>query len=153
MVSPTDLEILRRLRSDERNISNIARTLGLPVSTVHDKVRTHRQRGLIRRQVPLLDFGKLGFGSSAVIAMKAAPGRRDDLQKHLEQHPNVNTLFRVNFDHDFVAEVVFQDAGKMQEFLEDLESGFGVKQPRMFTVISEIGKERFLTNREGKHGI
>ncbi len=153
IISKKDVEILSHLRNDARKkITKISRSIEIPVTTIYDKVKAHEKKGIIKKNVALLDYTKLGFSTTALIAMKVVSGQRNKLQEFLQEHQNVNSLYRVNFEHDFLAECIFEDGGKLQEFLDETENRFGVQELHIFNIVHEIKKENFLTNPEHMNG-
>ena len=64
------------------------------------------------------------------------------------EHPNVNSLSKVDFGSDFLAEVVFKNSGEVRNFVERLEKDFDVNNTQVFSVIEELKKEEFLTKPE-----
>lgn len=147
MISKKDVEIVAHLRLNARkNITAIARRTGIPATTIYDKVRQYEQ-GIIKRHVALLDFPKLGLQAKAHISMKAKKGSKDSLQEHLMKHPNVNSLYRVNFGSDFMAEVVFRNIAEVEDFAEKLEKEHSAKV-QIFSIIEELQREAMFTKPE-----
>ncbi|MBW2983959.1 Lrp/AsnC family transcriptional regulator [Candidatus Woesearchaeota archaeon] len=149
MLKEKDMEILSHLRNNARKkVTEISKKVKMPVTTIYDRLKTHDKKGIVKKHVALLDFSKLGYHATALVALKVANEKKKELQDYLSKHKNVNSLYRVNFDHDFLAEVIFEDVSKLQEFVDLLGFKFGVENPRIFNIINEIHKEKFLTNLE-----
>ena len=147
MFSKKDAEIISHLRNNARKkITNISKEMKIPVTTIYDKVRAHEKK-YIKKHVTLLDFQKLGMYARANLEIKVERSSRNALQKFLVEHPNVNSLSRVDFGSDFLADVVFKDNGELHGFIEDLESHYQT-QVQIFNVIEELKKEEFLTKPE-----
>ena len=149
MLKDKDLEILSHLRNNARKkVTDISKKVKMPVTTIYDRLKAHDKKGIVKKHAALLDFSKLGYHATALVALKVASGRREALQDYLSKHPNVNSLYRINLDHDFLAEVIFEDISKLQEFIDMLGLKFRVENPRIFNIINEIHKEKFLANLE-----
>lgn len=147
MISKKDAEIISHLRNNARKkITNISREMKIPVTTIYDRVKSYEKK-FVTRHVSLLDFPKLGLHAKANIAIKVERDSREALQEFLMQHPNVNSLSKVNFGSDFLAEVVFRNTGEVQNFTEKLEKDFQ-SQIQVFNIIDELKKEDFLTRPE-----
>jgi DNA-binding Lrp family transcriptional regulator len=146
-ISIKDAEILSHLRNNARKkITCISKEVKTPVTTIYDKVKSHEKKGIIKKNVTLLDFSKIGYNTSAFIALKAHSANRSNLQDFLTNHPNVNSLYRTGMDDDFIIECIFTNQAKMQDFLEHIQFKFEVQQPRIFSIIEELKKEHFLTD-------
>ena len=148
MLSKKDAEFISHLRNNARKkITSISREMQIPVTTIYDKLRTH-ERKFVKKHVSLLDFPKLGLHAKAHISIKVNKDSREALQKFLMEHPNVNSLSKVDFGSDFLAEVVFKNSGEVRNFVERLEKDFDVNNTQVFSVIEELKKEEFLTKPE-----
>jgi len=148
MISKKDAEIISHLRKNAREkITTISGKIDIPVTTIYDKVRAHEKK-YIKKHTTLLDFPKIGMHARAHVSIKCDRGSREGLQKFLLEHPNVNSLYKVDFGTDFVAEVVFRNFREVQNFTETLEDGFRVDQIQTFNVIEELKKEEFMTDPE-----
>lgn len=147
MLSKKDIEIVGYLRSNAREkVTDIARTVKMPVTTIYDRIRAHERKGIVKQHVTLVDFSKLGYMTKALIAIKAMGSNRNMLQDYLETHPNINSLYRTGNCSDFIAEVVFENSLKLREFLDDTQTKFNATS-QVFDVLNEIKKEVFLASK------
>src|SRR3989338_597959 len=128
MISKKDAEIISHLRNNARKkITHISKELKIPVTTIYDKVRVHEKK-FVKKHVTLLDFSKLGLNAKASVAIKVERNSKEELQKFLMGHPNVNSLSKINFGSDFLAEVVFKDVGDVQNFVENIEENYNIHE-------------------------
>ena len=147
MVSKKDVEILSHLRQDARKkVTDLSRKVHLPPTTVYGKMKSHEKKGFVKRHVALLDFSKLGYSTTALVAFKVENNKREEFQKFISEHTNINSLYRINFGHDFLAEFIFEDMSKLQEFIDCVEMMFHLQDTKVFSVIDELKKEVFLRN-------
>ena len=145
MVTTKDLTILSHLRNNARKkVTEIAQEMDIPLTTIYDRIRAHKKKGFVKKHVALLDFAKLGYPTSAVVAFSVDRDQRDALYEYLQNHTNTNTLYRVDFGHDFLAEMVFENQARLHEFVDFTQQQFKA-DTRIFTVINEIKKEAFLS--------
>jgi len=136
--------LLSYFRQNARQaLTRISKRTGIPVSTIFDKLRKYEQ-GVITRHTALLDFGKLGYSTRANVFVKTHPDNRPSLGKHLQCHPNVNNVYRVNNGFDFLVDCVFRTVQDLEAFMENLELQRGVIGKEVFFVIEEVARERFL---------
>lgn len=142
MLSEKDLEIVRHLRKDSRiKLTELSRTLNIPVTTLYSKLRKY-QNNLVRKNTCLVDFTKFGYHKSIYLILKAKE-KKSELESFLNQHPCINSLIRINYGFDFLAEGIFRNEKEISQFLEVLENNFQA-EIQMHNVIEEIKKESFL---------
>ncbi|MBU2561357.1 MAG: hypothetical protein KKD17_03590 [Nanoarchaeota archaeon] len=147
MLNPSDIDIIVHLRSDGRKkATEISRELGMPVNTLYGRLEAlKRQAGI--RHTALVDFHKIGYKSDVYMGFKVGTSDRDALQEHLERHPALNSLYRVNHGFNFLAHLVFQDIDGLKFFLSEVNSRFRLQELKLFDVIDELKKESFLSRQ------
>ena len=103
-----DLAIITRLRENARQrLTNISRRTHIPVTTIYDNLKRY-EKWFIKKHTCLIDFEKLGFNARAKVALKTN-GSKTDLLDYLQNHPNVNSLYRTSSEFDVLAEIIFQE--------------------------------------------
>ena len=76
MVDEKDRSILEELEKDGRESTvDIARKIGLPRATVHERIRRMTEKGVIKRFSVAPDYAKLGEGSTAFILVSYSPSK------------------------------------------------------------------------------
>jgi DNA-binding Lrp family transcriptional regulator len=141
----TDIKVLVNLRTDGRTpLTELSRKTNLPVSTIHDRLRKNIANGLIKPTV-LFNFDKLGFDTRAQIMLTVEPAEKEKLLAHLKEHPNVNSLFKINNGWNVIMECMFKDMQSSENFVEKLEQEFQIKQKEVHYVLEELKREGFLT--------
>jgi DNA-binding Lrp family transcriptional regulator len=139
-----ELLIISMLRKNARDsITNIAKKTGIPASTVFDKIRKC-EKNAIKKHTSLVDFQKLGYSCWAKIILKVAKEDRERLKAFALENKNVNSLFEINQDYDFIIETVHKNSNELKLFLESLE-GFKIKEKQVHTITGELKREAFLT--------
>jgi DNA-binding Lrp family transcriptional regulator len=145
-ISRKDFVLFAHLRKDARTpLTIISRLTGIPVSTLFDRLKA-TEGGLIQRHTSLLDFSKLGFSVRATLMLKVDKADRDALQEYLKKHESVNSAFRINQDYDFLIDVIFRQIQDTQSFIQQLESKFDIKDTKLYYILDEIARERFLAD-------
>ncbi|MBW2988117.1 hypothetical protein DRJ48_02240 [Candidatus Woesearchaeota archaeon] len=141
-----DYEIIAHLRKDARKpVPLISKDVGIPCSTIYEKIK-RQYRGIFKRHTTLLNFHELGYHSTVHFAISCKNGTREELRRFLMEHPNINTLHRVNFGWDFVAEAVFHNLGEAEDFKQLLVERFNPTHIESFNVVEELKRESFLTH-------
>jgi DNA-binding Lrp family transcriptional regulator len=144
MISEKDKTIFRHLRKNARiNLTDIAKITKIPASTIYDRVKAN-EKIIVKKHTTLLDFAKLGYHAKAMIALKVAEEDKDRLFDFLNQHNNVNSLYRINYGFHYLAEVVFQNVLQVEDFMHMLGKNFRIKEKHIFNLIDDIKREEFM---------
>jgi DNA-binding Lrp family transcriptional regulator len=92
--------------------------MGIPATTIYDRLRIHQNKGIIKKNVCLVDFSKIGLGSHIYLSLKAERESRKGLENFLRGHSNVNSLYKTNFGNNYLVEGVFRSPNEVEEFIE-----------------------------------
>jgi len=145
MMQQNDTDILRFIRNDARaNLTTISKRTGIPVSTIYDRLRSHKGT-VIKRFTALLDFAQLGLPIRTKIFLRVNPEDRLAIRTYLIDHEHVNSIWRVNNGFDFAMDCAFATIREVEEFLELIELRYRVLDNLVFHVIDDIVEEKFLT--------
>jgi len=140
-----DIKIITELRKNAReSLTRMSRTTGIPVSTIFDRIKLYHG-GIITKHTCLLDFDELGYSTRAKATVKVERDQRNELMGYLKEHPNVNSLYKINSGFDFLFELVFRNIRDLEEFMEKLEENYGVTEKQVYYVVDEIKREDFMT--------
>ncbi|MFH1064323.1 MAG: Lrp/AsnC ligand binding domain-containing protein [Candidatus Woesearchaeota archaeon] len=143
MLKRKDLMILSYLRNNARQrLTSISRRTHIPVTTIYDNVRRYEKR-FITKHSSLIDFKKLGFNAKTKIALKVG-GSKAELLTYLQDHPNVNSLYRTSSDFDVLAELVFRELRDVDEFMETLKGRFDVEKSLVLNITEDLKREDFM---------
>ena len=147
MFDKKELEIITELRQDaRRQITQISRNTGIPISTIYDRLKQNRS-GLMLKNVTLVDFAKLGFGCRVSVALRLKKKQKEEVKEFLQKCFNVNSLFKINNGYDFLIDAIFKNVKDVEEFIEEIEDKFAVAELRTYYVIDEITREHFLSDK------
>lgn len=148
MLTETDLKIISLLRRNSRqSLALIARKVGVPSSTLFDKMGAYEKK-FIYKHTTLLDFGKLGFSTKVQIALEVPLGKKEQVQEFLSKHKNINSLYKINHGFDFLMECIFKNQADAKNFIEQLQANFGIEHSYIFDVLEELKKEEFVPWQE-----
>lgn len=140
------LLVLAELRRDSRkSMTEMARSVGMPISTMHDRVKELQQE-MIKKHTCVVDFSKLGFSCRIQVILKVRKEDKDQIREHLIGSPNVNTIYRINNGYDFLVEGVFRDMKEADRFVERLDEKFRIPERRVYYILDDIAREVFLTD-------
>jgi DNA-binding Lrp family transcriptional regulator len=141
MIEETDRRIVGYLRRNARvSLTEVAKDVGLPVSTVYDRMR-RIERTHLSRHASLLDMKD--YARMAVV-LRLEPQRRAAVLEFLKKHENVNSLYRINHGFDCIAELVFPSMVRLHDFVRDLNTGFGVLECHTYAIVDDLKREEFV---------
>ncbi|MEM3154649.1 MAG: Lrp/AsnC family transcriptional regulator [Candidatus Woesearchaeota archaeon] len=151
----TDLRIISELRKNGRApLTELSRKLQLPVSTIHDRLKQYLRKEWLRFSV-LPAYDKIGYSARAYILLSVEPTEKDKLFKYLTNNPNVNSIYRINNCWNAMLDCIFKDMTSLEDFMDNIESNFHIKQKQVHYILGELKSEGFLTEPvlfEGKNG-
>jgi len=137
-------QIISELRKKgNASLNFISHKVGMPISTVYDKISRMHQENLVQKYSPLLDFSKLGYFHHAYLAIKVEKPQRQELSLFLRKHASVNSLNEIDGGFDFMIETLHKDVKEYRDFLEGLKENFRIIWIQEHQIISVLEKEKF----------
>ena len=133
-------------RNGRRSITSISRALGMPVSTVHDRIKNNIGSN-VKRFTCVLDYEKLGFGYRFQAALRVKNMDVEKVKSYLLKQQNVNSVYRINNGFNFLIDAVFSDLRESEDFLDKLDRDFRIAGKKVFYILEELSTERFLTDQ------
>ena len=148
MAEEKDIRFISQLRKNARTtLTDLSKKTSIPISTLFDRLRAHEGR-LIIKHTTLIDFRELGYGTKAWVAIKTNKDSREALKTHLSLNENVNNIYLINNQYDFLFELVCCNLKEMRDFFDSLEEKFEIVRKQEHLVIEDIEREKFLTNEK-----
>jgi DNA-binding Lrp family transcriptional regulator len=142
------LMLLSMLRENARKgLTEISRKTGVPVSTIHERLKTLNSSH-ITRFTCLLDYESLGYSVRVNMLLKTKPEEKSDLGEYLCKTESINSIYKVNNGYDYIIEGIFKNIMELEEFSEKLDKKFSIKSKQVYYVIDDIKREGFLANPE-----
>jgi Lrp/AsnC family transcriptional regulator, regulator for asnA, asnC and gidA len=119
-----DIQILTALSNNSRkSYVELANELEVSDATVHNRIRSLIDSGVIKGFVTLIDFEKMGFGVVAFVELKAKPGTADQVTQKLARIRGIVGIYEMHSDCDILIKIAARD-------LKDLRD----------KIVNEIGK-------------
>ena len=104
-----DTEILKRLQADSRtSLAELGEAIGMSTSSVHRRVRSLEETGVIEGYSARLNEAALGRGASVFVRVSLRNQREDDLRKFEEavrDCPDVLECYLMTGEADFLVRV------------------------------------------------
>ena len=138
-------EIIKYLRKGKRvNISEIARELNLPISTVRDRIARIENRYVIKRS-SILNYKSIGYVAHAMLAVKIGSEHKFVFLDFLKEQNCVNSIYRINTGFNFMIELIFKDHLKLLNWMEAIKAKFPL-EITSFQILKVEKKEGFVPN-------
>ncbi|WP_407492723.1 Lrp/AsnC family transcriptional regulator [Pseudooceanicola sp. MF1-13] len=119
-----DRKILLQLQKDTSpSIEEIAKTVGSSKTPVWNRIRKMRDRGIIKREVAVLDAEALGFEACFFVLIRTSEhdqGWQNAFLKALKERPEVQEAHRLAGDIDYILKVRVPNARAYDEFYQAL---------------------------------
>jgi DNA-binding Lrp family transcriptional regulator len=144
MISKKSLRILESLRKNcRKKLTSISKELDIPVSTIFDNLKSFERNGLVEHKA-LLNFKKMGYPFHVVVAIKADIRKEKDLKEYLALHKNINSIFKIDGDGDYLIEAVFQNYREYSSFITNIDLCFDLVDKSCYQIENVLQREDFL---------
>ncbi len=121
MLNELDIKLLKMLAANARaSLREIARSLGIAVSTVHARLQKLVKEGIIKKFTIYPDYVQLGFPVTAVILVDVEGGMIEEVAEYLRSESNLVAVYDVTGDYDLVLIGKFRDIDELNAFLKRL---------------------------------
>lgn len=138
-----DLKILGLLNQDARkSYRDIAKEVGVSISTVSNRVRKLESEGVITGYAPLVDESKIGFDVMAVVGVKIHKGKLLDVQRRIAKDERVSHVFDVTGEWDSIVVVRLRNTRELDSFIKRLGSMEYVENTYTMVVLNVVKEER-----------
>jgi Lrp/AsnC family leucine-responsive transcriptional regulator len=145
-----EMEILAYLRSNGRHtVTQIGKKLGIPRTTVFDKIKKFKKLGLINRFTAIVDFNQLGHSVCAYIMFKCDPTRKLELGEALATSSHTNNVVKLGNDFDYMTSIVFENMNDMHAYLDILSSKYAVKETKILYIAKDLKREGYMAKLNG----
>ncbi|MCA8934340.1 MAG: Lrp/AsnC family transcriptional regulator [Rhodospirillaceae bacterium] len=142
-----DRKILAALQEDTtRPLDELARIVGSSKTPVWNRIKKLKDRGVIRREVALLDRDAVGLGSCFYVLIRTARHEKAWLDQFLEalgKRPEIMEAHRLAGDIDYILKVVVADAAAYDAFYRSLVADISI-----FNVTSLLSMEEIISRTE-----
>jgi DNA-binding Lrp family transcriptional regulator len=97
MLDEKDSSILEELMEDSRKTTKaIAKSLGIPRATVHDRIVRMEARKVIRKYTAVPDYSQLGLGVTAFVLAQFEPTQGISQRDTAEEISSISGIFEVH---------------------------------------------------------
>lgn len=133
-----DRRLVNALRADGRaSYAELARTVGLSSSAVHERVAKLESAGVIQGYRAVVDHHEIGLGVTALIGIQPGENGRDEvIAAALAQMPEVDSCYSVAGDEAFIVLVRVPSVDDLHLCLGRLRAIEGVARTRTTVVLA-----------------
>ncbi|NJE09394.1 Lrp/AsnC family transcriptional regulator [Thermococcus sp. MAR1] len=136
-----DRKILAILQKNSRTpLREISKEVNLAESTVYERIKKLKERGIIKKFTVILDPESLGFKILAFILIKAKAGEYSHVASELKKYPEIVEIFETTGDHDMLVKIRTRGSEELNEFLDTIGEIEGVVATHTMVVL-KVHKE------------
>ncbi len=124
----TDKKILEILSTEGRiSASNIAKKLGISVSTITRKIKNLEKEGVIRGFICIIEDELIGKKSRAVLMMKLTGSiEQENIIDKITKDPNICNVFETMGNYDLILTACSENEANIYEMIKHLRALPGV---------------------------
>jgi DNA-binding Lrp family transcriptional regulator len=124
----TNKKLLHLLQKDSKqSIAKLSEALGIGISSVHARMKTLKESGVIKQYSAVIDPSRVKRGTLAFILVTVryrVPGRKEVLSQRefceeIAGHPLVQSVHVLSGEYDVLLKVRAENIGEMNKFIVD----------------------------------
>ncbi len=137
----TDRKILTILQKNSRTpLREISKEVGLAESTVYERIKKLKERGIIQKFTVVLDPEALGFSIMAFVLIKSKAGMYTNVANELSKYPQIVEIYETTGDYDMLVKIRTSGSDELNEFLDRIGNVDGVVATHTMVVL-KVHKE------------
>jgi Lrp/AsnC family leucine-responsive transcriptional regulator len=119
-----DRKILSLLAEDsERSLQDLANEVGLPTSTLHQKIKRLESKGMILGYQAKLDLRKVGLSMTSFVSLTPIdPAAPDTIPAQLESIPEIEGCWSVAGEESYIVKVNVSEPADLEALLGKIRS-------------------------------
>jgi len=139
-----DLKIIGVLQEEGHiSFSRLGRTVGIPDSTVHDKVRRLVAEGIIKKFTIALDERALGFNVVVILGVDVGAKFYTNVSEKLIDMVEVLEVFGTTAEFDLMVKVQAKNLDELSRILDEIRAINGIDDIYIFSVL-EVFKDQHM---------
>jgi Lrp/AsnC family transcriptional regulator for asnA, asnC and gidA len=136
-----DLAIIKELQMDGRaSYSKLSKKIGMPSSTIHDKVKRLIFNGVIKGYTIIIDKEKVGLNNVAIIGVETGAKQFRDVAKSLCEIREIEEVYGTTAEFDLMVKVRASSREELSDALNRIRSLDGVDDIYVSSIL-EVFKE------------
>lgn len=144
MVNQKDLQILEILKMNCKLPSReISRLTGLPITTIHNRIKKMEKEGIIKSYAVNVDDAKIGKDVQAFIQIRLKPASPDSVTNKLAHMREINEIYVISGSTDLLVKVATKDVDTLQNFLiNKLSKMKNIERTTTSVILKKVDKSR-----------
>ena len=140
MLNEKDLLIINELeKSADFSTKELSRRLGIPPTTIHNRIKSMRKTGVIKRYVAELDYKKIGKSLTAYVLMDIDHSQHFDAIRKIQALPFVYSAVSVTGQSDVIIKIRVKNPEELGNIvIKRLRKVNGIKKTETMLVIETI---------------
>lgn len=136
-----DRKILAILQKNGRTpLREISKEVGLAESTIYERIKRLKERGVIKKFTVILDPGALGFHILAVVLFKCKDGMYSSVAEELKKYPEIVEVYETTGNYDMLVKIRTRSSEELNSFLDKMGAIQGVEATHTMVVL-KVHKE------------
>jgi DNA-binding Lrp family transcriptional regulator len=142
-IDDLDVRILRSMNKNARkSFRDIARELGISLSTVSHRVRRLEEAGVIKGYLPAIDAQRIGYDLVVIVGVRIQHGKLMEVQQRIAKDGRVFGVYDVTGDWDSMILARFRDRDELNDFIKDVLGMDHVERTSTQLVLNTVKEER-----------
>jgi len=126
-----DKTIIKELTvMEKKSLRQIARRLGIPASTLHDRIKKLEKKGVIKGYTVVIDEKILGYSIRALILINVDGKHILEVEKEIAKDPHVQLVLDITGEFDIAVIALFKNIDQLDNFVKKLLKNPYIKQTR-----------------------
>ena len=132
----TDKKILAILQKNSRTpLREISKEVGLAETTVYERIKRLKERGVIKKFTVILEPTTLGFNILAIILLKCKAGMYSSVAEELKKYPKIVEVYETTGNYDMFVKIRTTSSEELNDFLDRIGSIPGVDSTHTMVVL------------------
>lgn len=136
-----DFLILSLLQKNSKiGYKRLSKIIGMPTSTIHDRVQKLSEKGIIKNYIALLNEEALGFTHTAIIGVETGAQAYKEVATKLSEIPEVVEVYGTTAQYDLMIKIRANSRTHLSEVIDSIRNISGVNDINIASVL-EVFKE------------
>ncbi|MCD6515305.1 MAG: Lrp/AsnC family transcriptional regulator [Candidatus Asgardarchaeia archaeon] len=136
-----DFKILKELQENGRiTLAEISRKIGVPDSTVYDRINRLKEKGIIMGFTVVLSKERLGVKTKALVGIETKSENYNEVARELSKIDEILEVYGVTGEFDLMIKIETTSTEELSKILNKIRSMKGIDDIFIMTVL-EIFKE------------